>query len=283
MGGIYRKVAKLFRYRPISYPYISGDGFRSFADHVYDEIKTCKACDVMDGDIVFLVTHKIKEWFADIHPNINAKYVLITHNSDAIVGEEEIKNIDDKIDKWFAQNNTTSHKKVIPIPIGIENKKIFSGGWVMLKVIKRLTRERIHQRNRILFGFSITTNLKERTVATESLRKTLVADELISRAGQYKYLKTLIKYKFVASPEGNGPDCIRIWESLIFNVVPIIRNISNSQILIQNNLPVMLIDSWKNVESLTEEKLSDIYSKYNFSQISDIISYDYWKNIIVKK
>jgi hypothetical protein len=242
------------------------------AQHIYDETGMCDAQKIKDGEIVFVKTDMIDSWFKNFHPTINCRYKLITHNSDHVVGENESKYIDDKIIKWFAQNNTFFHKKIVPIPIGIENRKWFMNGWALEKFVQRAKDLFSERKNRILVGFNVSTNPNERTVALNSLRQCSIADEIKDRITPDEYFKLLNTYKFVASPEGNGPDCIRTWEAMILGVVPIIRDVSNNQILSQNLLPVVLIKDWNDVELEC--------GKYDSKPKSDITMFDYWKNII---
>jgi hypothetical protein len=56
----------LLKLRPDSYPYITGDGFRQMANHIYDESKKCRPKDIKDGQIVFLRSDMINDWFKNI-------------------------------------------------------------------------------------------------------------------------------------------------------------------------------------------------------------------------
>ena len=277
---IYRELAGLFNYRPTSYPYISGDGFRAMADHIYDETYKCKAFEIKDGSVVFLKTDMIKEWFEQVHPKITAKYKLITHNSDACVGETEARLVDDKIIHWFAQNNVYEHPKISPIPIGIENKHWFMSGWVICKFVNKLRRQNNIKNDRILFGFNANTNAKERTGALEALRKCPMADEITERLDPPGYFKLLNRYRFVASPDGNGPDCHRTWEAMILGSIPIIRNASDNMIFSRSDLIIMTIENWKEIAEITKERLQEIGKKYNVSAIPDAVYFDYWKKTI---
>lgn len=67
--------------RVSSYPFISGDTFRSIADHIIDEtnqdidFKTIK-----DGDIIFLKSDYIPYFFDNVYPYIMQPIILITHH-----------------------------------------------------------------------------------------------------------------------------------------------------------------------------------------------------------
>jgi hypothetical protein len=152
-----------------------------------------------------------------------------------------------------------------------------------MKVVKKIVNiSTIEKKNKILFGFNIKTNPKERGTAISSLRNSVICDEIIHRVTPIEHFNLLNKYKFVASPEGNGPDCIRTWEALAFKVVPIIKNSSDCQVIEQNNLPILKIKDWSEITNLSEEKLATIYNNYDFASKSDITMFDYWKEIIKK-
>jgi len=282
-GKILRFLGSKLGYRPTSFPFISGDGFRTMADHIFDETKKCKANSIKENDIVFVNSDMIDEWFNTIHTDIHTKYKLITHNSDTIVNESKTHYIDDKIIVWYAQNNTFKHNKIVPIPIGIENIKWFMSGWYLLKDYKKLKRNLVQKKNRILYGFNVNTNPRERTTALESLKKSTAADPIQNRIEPRKYFRTLNEYKFVASPEGNGVDCHRTWEAIILGTVPIIRNTSHNQLLINQKLPIFLIDNWNELTKLTENELAMIYNNYAGKDLPNIIMLDYWKKIIIGK
>ena len=80
--SICTKPPKMPSNRMPSRPYISGDGFRAFADHVYDETdRTLQADEIAPGDIVFVRAAMLDAFFAHIHPNIVHRYILVSHNA----------------------------------------------------------------------------------------------------------------------------------------------------------------------------------------------------------
>ena len=62
----------------------SGDTFRLYCNHVFDEVvtRTDWAANVSAGDIVFVKTDFLDVFFTTVHPEIAHKYILLTHNSD---------------------------------------------------------------------------------------------------------------------------------------------------------------------------------------------------------
>ena len=58
---IIERYPKIFR--PSSKPYISGDTFRKYADHIFDESTSFKPKDVRKNDIVFINSDLIEVYF----------------------------------------------------------------------------------------------------------------------------------------------------------------------------------------------------------------------------
>ena len=112
--------------RPSSSPYTSGHGFGTFDDHIYDDLKKYLDTNkVKEKDIIFVGDSNIKKFLKEIHPKINSSYILVTHNGDEMVDQEVINMMDDKILKWYGINILISDPKIIPIPLGIENKHYY--------------------------------------------------------------------------------------------------------------------------------------------------------------
>ena len=95
-----------------------------------------------------------------------------------------------------------------------------------------------------------------------------------------EYFQSLLKHKFCISPEGNGEDTHRHYESLLFKCIPIVQLPDDEYCLSRWNkkstirqkyssLPVLYT---KNYESLTESYLLNQYElmldkKFNFSKL----------------
>ena len=297
-NGLNRKIHKYIiahskNNRPSSGPYISGDGFRSFADHVYEDEKLFNKDQVIQknnfvpeqvkqGDVVFVDARSVKYFFQTLHPQIKYKYILITHNADTNIDETYIDFIDDRIIKWFAQNVIIKHEKLIPIPIGLENLYYYNNG--ITKYFDNLKKKigQTKKKNRILYGFSIDTNENERQGAYTYLKKSEVADEIQEKLNSKMYLKLLTDYKFVASPPGNGVDCIRTWEALYLDVVPIVKRSVVTEYFSSLGLPMLIIDNWQEIENYTEEQLRDIYDEKLAGFNKKIPNINYWYKIILQ-
>ena len=215
-----------------------------------------------------------------MHPLIDYRYKLITHNSDDDIGEEESKYLDKKITRWFAQNNVFSHPKITPIPIGLENEKWVMTGYSLRRIVDRLRRESLVRKNKVLFGFNIKTNPKERTDAQENLRKCSVADEIKQRINPPDYFRLLNQYNFVASPPGNGTDCPRTWEALLLKTIPICKDSVMIRYFRSLGVPILSVKNWNEVIELTENELEEFYFQNNDRFNNEFLLMDSWVNLI---
>lgn len=260
--------------KPACYPLISGNGFRSLANHFFDESSDFNPSAVGDRDIIFVRGDYLLEYFEKIHPKIGNKYILISHNNDTNITKEYEKYIDDKIIHWFAQNLHTNNLKLSPIPIGIYNN--ISGD---IKNCLEKSKNNIFKKSRIAYSFSVQSN-KIRISLLEILKINKLSED-ISENNQLAYYKRLNQYKFVASPYGCGIDCHRTWEAIYLRTIPILIKDPMSEYFKTLGLPILLLNSWEEINNLTEEFLKNEYEKYYQKDLPQI-HMDYWINEIMK-
>jgi len=256
-GHIRRKIDQMLGIRASSYPYMSGDSFRTLAQHVYgDPDIRLDPASVKKGDVVFVKADKVADFMRDVHPRIGERYVAISHNSDAIIDASWLPYFDDpKVIRWFGQNATVSHPKLVPLPIGLENLHWHMNGEVSVfhKVSEESKRKNIFKKFRILYAFTARTNEAERLPALESLAKNEMADDMKKARGSDglpglpEYANILNGYALVASPPGNGIDCHRTWEAMYLGVLPIVKRSPAMEYFRSIGLPLWIIDSWDEV------------------------------------
>lgn len=259
-------------FRPSSKPYLSGDSLRNMSDHIFDESKTFNPSDVCREDIVFLSGNLIDIYFKYYHTKINTKYILITHNSDKNITNREYNYIDKNIIHWFAQNLEINDKeKISLIPIGLENLRRLKFGrrkWFKNHKIKT---------NDILFSFNLYSNYLKRQPALETLNDHLNF-EIFSNTEEY--FESLKKSKFVISPEGNGYDTHRIWESLILNTIPVMIKSNFTNNLKSLGVPGIYLNSWEELLNLNSFELDEIYKKEINKSFSYLTELKYWEEKI---
>jgi len=268
---------EIYADRRPSYPLITGDGFRDSSDFIYDETeRSFDPGKVTRGDIIFVKTDFIGEFFRNIHPKIPQPYVVITHNSDYPAPGSFREFLDDpKILAWFAQNaEGYTHKKLIPIPIGLENRYNYYGNPdVVMSAINKLSNS--PKQITLYLNFSIWTCHSERSLVYNMFRNAPYC--YVSPGKGYEgFLKDLSESMFVLCPRGNGLDCHRVWESLYMGAIPIVK--SSSMDVAFEELPVLIINDWSEI---TEEFLLKKYEEMSQKTYKmERIYMPYWKSYI---
>jgi hypothetical protein len=223
--------------------------------------------------IICIKTDYINEFMKIIMPEINDNIVIITHNADKCITSEHIDMLNNnKITHWYAQNTTIIHPKLTALPIGIANSQWKHGNLGELTSIIGLN---IIKSNMLYVNFNEYTNLAKRLPVKKIM---LAKGYTFTNANMpfREYLKELASYKFAICPEGNGPDCHRIWECLYLGVIPVV-----SKIVAYNDfsdLPILQIDDFNIVsDDFLNEQYKIISSKkYDLSKLS----LEHWKKTI---
>lgn len=261
-----------------SKPFVSGDTFRNNCNHVFDEVKQLKIQNIKFNDFVFVKSDYLDLFFNDIHPQIEFKYNLISHNSDEPIDIRYKKYVDEKIINWFAQNiEDQFSEKLKFIPIGLENRWHLNNGKV--NNFKKILTSKSKKQHLIHSSFSTSTH-PSRSEILEILNSNayIVFNQ---NKKNLEYLNLLSTSYFNVCPRGNGWDTHRIWESLIFKTIPIVKKNKFTKNLIKQNIPVMVIDDWKNLNEYSENELIDFYNfTTNKQDISKYSSFEYWNKII---
>jgi hypothetical protein len=92
--------------------------------------------------------------------------------------------------------------------------------------------------------------------------------------------KASSKYSFIVSPHGNGLDCIRTFESLCLGCIVIMKK-SVLDDIIYEDLPVLLIDEWTDINETLLNKTLDEFKNKQFNY--DKLKFDYWANLVTSK
>lgn len=267
-------------HRPASYPYITGDGFRALAQHIFDENSNINCESVMSGDIVFVRADLLFTYFKEVHPKIKNQYILISHNSDENIDFRFEKFLDEKIIHWFAQNLIIKHPKCTPIPIGLKLRLYDKKN----TIINLLEKYKLNTTRflKIFYAFTEETNRK-RAWALEQLRNSNISVGSEKTLEKEEYYRKLSEYYFNASPEGGGIDCHRTWESIYLNTIPIIEKKVMTEYWERIGLPVLLIDSWDSIKTVSEKILIEKYKKIKDKFSSPAMYMDYWIKLIIDK
>ncbi len=266
--------------RNSSYPYISGDTFRAFSDYIYDETREDKLTSVKYGDLVFVKTDKLPQFFSSPFNSIQKPFVLITHNSDISAPTKHGQYLlNPKILNWYASNpNVRNRSKLSPIPIGLSNTRWPQGNLDKITFALKKHRKPWSQRTSLLYvNFAIETNIVQRNKA-RSQASTIKNVQIIKKRITFEtYLEHIGNAKFVLSPPGNGLDCHRTWEALLMGAVPIVLTSALDPLFL--NTRSIVIDDWS---KLTQEFLLSQNFSINDHLLPEVLYAHYWRDMLYK-
>lgn len=209
--------------------------------------------------LIFCYTHNIDLLATKIHL-FNNKFILISHNSDGYISEtQNIIHIlkYPKLYKWYCQNLCFNHEKLFFIPIGIANSQWVHGD---PRIFLNLSNDLQIKNKKVYFNFNIITNIPKRESCYNMLKDKL---EWLENVKPINNIARLSEYEFCICPEGHGPDTHRLWEALYVKTVPIVIDSDFTKTLIRNNVPLVVLNSW---DELNIDQLN--YTNYDFNNIN---------------
>jgi|GEM_PF-628067 len=272
---IQRKITRLFNVsRPASFPFITGDGFRSFAQHVFDDISDIDTENVCIGDIIFVRSDMLHDFFKKVLPKIKNRFILLSNNADNNISIEYKAYKKNMVMHWYAQNLLYEETNVTPLPIGIANLRYHKE----INLINKARSSMNTKKNKILLAFRPNP---ERIEIRKKLSGIKTTDD-VGNVDKKTYYERIAEYKFIASPEGNGIDCHRTWESMYLKSVPIVIKNVMTEYFEKIGLPIMTIDKWEDLIKIDESFLDKKYDEMKRRFDSPALYIDYWQKLISK-
>ncbi len=261
------------RDRRPSPPYISGDGFRSYCDFIFDDSGVNFIPEqVRKGHTIFVKTDYLDRFVRNYHIHIQHPYILITHNSDhPSPGHFDYLLDDPRIIAWFSSNTEgLTHPKLHPLPLGIANR-VWGHGNPDTFTYCRERKDELIKEHLLYLNCTVSTCPSERGFVYQ-----LFSPQSYCHVASLRYvpdyLFDLARSKFVLSPRGNGLDCHRLWESLLMESIPIVK--TSSLDVLYKGLPVLVIQQW---EDITPEFLEDKYKELSQKNWEwDRLFINYW-------
>lgn len=272
-----REVNLRFNRRPSSRPFLSIDSFRLIADVIVESESDVFKFKRANHKIVFCKSEFLKNLFGSENFRLSKNLVIISGNSDINITEDFVV-IPSSVSHWYCQNCLVRDSRITSLPIGLENAWWHNNGVVrdFHKAIENMPQKL----TRVAYGFNLATNPVERSKALLVLEDNDLSERISSPPFLYK--TELSRYKFVASPAGNGEDCHRTWEAFYLLTVPIVIRSDFIDLL---DMPGMLVlDDWDDLNLLTEEMLNQIYEiKVNEIKNNTLLKFNYWEELILDK
>ena len=257
---------KLWRFQDAAHnrlsscPFISGDSFRSMADHLFDEsgVSEFDPEKVQENDVVFVKSDFIADFLTKFHDKIKNKRIMLTHNSDYGFPLDAYGDATDYLDdvnikSWMGQNlKIPMRPKTVPVPIGMGNRYWNHGNIQIMRQKATKAFKAYKDRDILIYvNFASGTNPNRGKILEKvrSIPGSLVVETKKSWAD---YLEDVARSVFVLSPLGNGIDCHRTWEALILGAIPIVQSSTINPLYV--DMPVLVVSS---MESLNHDILND--------------------------
>ncbi len=272
-------------YRPSSHPFLTGDTLRNYSDHIFDETKTLNPKLVKNNDVVFLKTELKDIYFKNYHKEIDSNYILLTHNSDIPINDEDTKFIDENIIHWFAMKlNVNMNDKISPIPSGLENRYLRRNGKVdnFNKVYSSYLLNPDIKKDKILSSFNVLSNYEIRSKLLQQVKD----DDKVNIKNfqsSLEYLNELSNYSFNLCPEGNNYESHRIWESLIFDCTPIVLSNHVNNNFFSLGVPMIMLEKWDDLNHLSINDLIEMNNINNDKNYLEFATFEFWKKLIEAK
>lgn len=224
---------------------------------------------------------------------LNYDVVLLVLNSDYSFTEDLLRIKPNNVKHIFATNSTVYNDVVTPLPIGVENDiepKRIGHGMINHSIFEKLpylTGEIPITKNqnvdKLYANFNIYTNFQYRNY----IKNICSSSEYINfeyGLSYSEYVKRMKEHIAVVSPTGNGLECIRTYETLYLDSIPVcVGDYNQYRAIIDRiykNLPVVFISNPHDLTNLNYIK-SEINKVKNNSK--EMLDYQYWINEILRK
>ena len=244
--------------------FITGNKIKSICNFSCDEHGFNKLNDVKINEIPkFFVKTDLIDLFVKNHLP-NEPFILITHNSDFPIESNWFFLLENKnLVSWYSQNVNFEHPKLFSIPIGIANEIWPHGN---IEILNNVINQNNPKKNIIYANFDVMTNYDERNYCLNQIKNKGI--ELESKKNFSEYLKELSESFFCISPNGNGIDCHKTWESLYLKTIPIVTKSIN--INFYKDLPMVIINDWSEFDPyiFSESFYEKIWNNFDINKIN---------------
>ena len=195
---------------------------------------------------------------------------------------------------WYTQNYDKSiiHDKLRHFPIGFDlhTKKWYINNSRSKKIEYMIKLRLYHDKKRIKFNnifcdAHLTYSHNDRRVMYKKLKNNKKILFLKNKIPIEKISELYNNYRFAISPRGKGLDCHRTWELFLAGCIVIVKKSSLDDMYKDNQLPVVIINDWNELNTNLDEKLKKWYDKYHEltkpSVIIPKLKFNYWIKDIV--
>lgn len=264
---------------PGHYPFISHITFSKTCDFVIEQGTEWFDPEwIKQGDIIYLNIWYLP-WFRDhIHPKIKYPYILVTADVGAWLPGRSMDKLlyDPKLAAWFGRNMLFSyHPKLHQIPMGQDISLFWFDADELIYLANAHTKlPQIKQHLLYMNHYPRTFGDRDKIVKLFENEPYCFtrnrSDREYSGVSREAYYDDMLLSKFVISPLGLETDCVRTWEAVALDCIPIVEHTFLDPLY--EDLPILLINNWGEVtQSFLEEKYQQLKDKKK-----DTAYFDHW-------
>ena len=89
------------------------------------------------------------------------------------------------------------------------------------------------------------------------------------------------EYKYNLCPEGTLYDTHRFWESLVLEVIPIVKKSYTTSYYKKLGIPLLQVNNWEEIDYIDKKTLDAVYERFhNDLKSKKFVKTDYWRNVI---
>lgn len=275
LNGALAGLSRQFGWRPPSFPYLSGDGFRAISDVAWEEPPNSVRERLLPTALVIFCEGQLLSDFRErALPQLRKDAILIVGNSDRNFSTNDFEFVgNSRIRAAFVQNLNGGTDKVVALPIGLENAWRRNHG--VKSEFDKARRKHSNRAPRIMWTFDLDSNSVARSEIAEQLESLKTADRL-KRLTPRKHREALLGYSFVACPPGNGLDTHRVWEAMYLGCVPIVPlNLMNKS-FVELGLPIWGVRSFHILSDYGENELAKIYADISRKKNHEAMFFPFW-------
>lgn len=214
-----------------------------------------------ERDILFVNLDCIDSLVSFLNSNPpKSKFNIMTHNSDQDFTQQIFNSIEMFATKIYAINSTVSNPKIVKIPLGFNDQST--------EFLDEKSLEFTEKSNLLYMNFNLKHHPSRRVCFDHfngldwiTIGHQCINDTKIPFSEFYDKLKT---FKYCLAPRGAGIDTHRVYESLLFGVIPIVKKSELDDLY--KNFPILIVNDWAEV---TSDFLNDNYDTY-------ILKYKTW-------
>jgi len=279
-----------------SYPCLSGYSYACLADQAIPDPSDTKymkdMCGqfdptrVKDGDLIYVSGVYASSFMVNVAPCIDAKFSVVTAQYDPGVNDNLANLLPINVENWWTINAHSTHPKVRPIPLGLQNRNWRWDGNLQSEPSTMLDRRSVPKTKNVMCSFSVGNNSGERLKCIqfaeqrfdELTKRTIGPNDRRNEKFVYEYFDIASEHKMILCPHGAGADTHRMWESLYMGCIPITTRCSAFRDF--EDYPIIFLDSW---EDLLDVDIDNMYNDcLNRFQTEQRIYFDYWKSEFCK-